>query len=193
LPEEPEVETEKLRETIHEEMEHQSGRLLRTVALSTAITAAFAAFAALEAGHTVNEALMLKMDAARLETAASDQWSYYQAKGIKLAVEQSTAASWLAAGRKPPEELASQARRYQAEQDSIRRVAQGLERERDAKSREADGLLERHHSFADAVALFQVAIALGAVAALTRMRWVWIASLLVAVAGMLMLARPLLS
>jgi hypothetical protein len=193
LPEEPEVETEKLHETIHEEMEHEGGKLLRTVALTTAITAALAACAALQAGHAVNEALILKMEATRLETSASDQWSYYQAKGIKLAIEQSAAAAWLAAGKRPPDELAGLAKRYQAEQDSIRRVAQSLEKERDEKAREADVLLERHHSFADAVALFQVAIALGAVAALTRMRWVWLASLLVAVAGAVMLCRPLIS
>ncbi|MCA1583064.1 MAG: DUF4337 domain-containing protein [Acidobacteria bacterium] len=43
---------------------------------------------------------------------------------------------------------------------------------------EADHLLHHHHGFANAVALFQVSIALGAVAALTRNRPVWFASLL---------------
>ena len=40
------------------------------------------------------------------------------------------------------------------------------------------------------MALFQVAIALGAVAALTRMRWVWLASLLLGAAGLVMFALP---
>jgi hypothetical protein len=43
--------------------------------------------------------------------------------------------------------------------------------------------LHQHHRFADSVALFQVAIALGAVAALTRMRLVWFGSLLVGLIG----------
>ena len=47
-------------------------------------------------------------------------------------------------------------------------TGEGEERERDEKSKEADQLLVRHHGFANAVALFQIAIALGAVAALTR-------------------------
>jgi len=51
------------------------------------------------------------------------------------------------------------------------------------KSREADHLLEQHHSFANSVALFQVAIALGAVAALTRIRPVWYGSMLMGLAG----------
>ena len=44
-------------------------------------------------------------------------------------------------------------------------------------------LLRRHESFALCVALFQVSIALGAVAALTRNRLVWYGSLAVGLAG----------
>ncbi|MGH9318079.1 MAG: DUF4337 family protein [Thermoanaerobaculia bacterium] len=51
------------------------------------------------------------------------------------------------------------------------------------KSAEADHLLYRHHGFANAVAVFQVSIALGAVAALTRSRPVWWGSLLLGAAG----------
>jgi hypothetical protein len=40
-----------------------------------------------------------------------------------------------------------------------------------------------HHRFANSVALFQVAIALGAVAALTRVRLVWYGSIAVGVCG----------
>ena len=47
----------------------------------------------------------------------------------------------------------------------------------------ADELLERHHHSAGAVALFQVAIALGAIAALTRVRSVWVGSLVLGGAG----------
>ena len=57
------------------------------------------------------------------------------------------------------------------------------EHQRDRKSAEADELLHQHHRFADSVALFQVAIALGAVAALTRMRLVWFGSMNVLVPG----------
>ncbi|MGH9388545.1 MAG: DUF4337 family protein, partial [Vicinamibacteria bacterium] len=50
--------------------------------------------------------------------------------------------------------------------------------ERDEKSAEADHLLAQHYGFANAAAVFQVSIALGAVAALTRSRPVWWGSLL---------------
>ena len=97
-----------------------------------------------------------------------------------------SATSWAAAGKVPPAEIASQTARYAAQQDTIRGKAKELEGERDAKSREADELLERHHHYAGAVALFQVAIALGAIAALTRMRLVWIGSLAIGGAGMVL-------
>lgn len=184
MPEQPEVETERLHEAIHEELEREGGDFLRAVALTTALLAALAAVAALRAGATVNQALVLKTEATRLQAEASDQWAYYQAKGVKAAIQESTRESWLAAGKEAPPDHAERARRYAAEQEAIGEAAREKERERDARSREADHLLHQHHRFAGAVALFQVAIALGAVAALTRQRLVWLGSLGVGLAGL---------
>jgi len=186
MPEGPEVETERLHEAIHEEMEKEEGEagaFLKRIALTTAVLAAFAAVAALRAGATVNEALLLKTDATRLQALASDQWAYYQAKGIKGGVQDAARTAWLAAGKEPPPDYAKEAKRYKDEQKEIQAKAQEYERERDEKVKESDNLLHEHHRFADAVALFQVSIALGAVAALTRSRPVWLASILVGLAG----------
>ena len=70
--------------------------------------------------------------------------------------------------------------------------AEALEKQRDEKSSEADHLMHQHHFFAQAVALLQVAIALGAVAALTHKRVVWIGSVLLGVAGGVMFGYVLL-
>jgi hypothetical protein len=192
VPEEPEIETDKLDERIHEELEREGSSLLRIIALTTAVLAALAAIAALRAGGTVNEALVLKTEATRLQAEASDQWAAYQAKGIKSAVERASQAAWLAIGRKPPMMFNQEQQRYAHEQAEIERVAREKERERDAKSAEADHLLHEHHRFADSVALFQVAIALGAVAALTRMRLVWYGSMIVGLSGVGLLLTALL-
>ncbi len=48
---------------------------------------------------------------------------------------------------------------------------------------EATGEMHKHHRFAYSVALLQVAIALGAVSALTRMKSVWLVSLCLGAAG----------
>jgi hypothetical protein len=183
VPETPEIETEKLHEAIHEELEHEGGPFLKVIALTTALLAAFAAIAALRAGATVNEALVLKTEAARLQAEASDQWAYYQAKGIKAAVQEASQTSWLAIGKEPPVEYGQARKRYAEEQAEIQKKAREKEKERDGKSAEADHLLARHHGFANAVAIFQVSIALGAVAALTRSRPVWYGSLLLGAAG----------
>src|SRR6476659_9612319 len=193
MPEGPEVETESLTEGIRERFEHEGGSLLRWIALSTALFAALAAIAALKAGATVNEALVLKTEATRLQAEASDQWAFYQAKGIKSAVAQGAVSAWQAAGKEAPAGIGAQAARYAQEQTDIQRKAGELERQRDERSREADRLLGQHHYFAAAVALFQIAIALGAISALTRSRLVWITSLVAGLAGVGTMLLPLMN
>jgi hypothetical protein len=193
MPEEIEIDTDKLRETIDDEIERTGSKMLRWVSLSTAILAAVAAVASLKAGDTVNEALALKSDATRIQALASDQWAYYQAKGIKGAVARGSAVTWKAAGKPVPPDLDSTAKRYDNEQKEITTKAKELEAERDAKEHEASELLEKHHRFAAAVAFFQVAIALGAVAALTRVKLVWFGSLALGAAGLLFFALPFIA
>ena len=167
MPEEIEIDTDSLREKIDEQRKERGGSFLRWISLTTALLAALAAIASLKAGATVNEALVLKTDATRLQAQASDQWAYYQAKGIKGAVAQSAINAWEAAGKSAPPRLAAESARYVAQQDSISQKARELEHQRDEKSREAEGLLSQHQIYAPAVALLQIAIALGAIAALT--------------------------
>jgi Domain of unknown function (DUF4337) len=192
MPEGPEIETENLRETIKEELEHDGGSFLKRIALTTAILAACAAVAALRAGATVNEALVLKTEATRLQAEASDQWAYYQAKGLKAAVQEASAASWLAIGKEAPAKFTEEQKRYKQEQVEIKKKAEEKEHERDEKSKEADHLLHKHHGFANTVALFQVSIALGAVAALTRNKPVWFGSMGVGLIGLVLFAMALL-
>ena len=117
---------------------------------------------------------------------------YYQAKGIKAEVEHAAESSWRAGRQEPPAELERSAAGHLSQQATIRGEALKLEQARDAKSREADTLLDKHRAFAQAVALFQVAIALGAVAALTRQRLVWYASMLLGVGGAMLFAKSFL-
>lgn len=183
MPEEVEIDTDKLNEDIKEEIERQGGSLLKAIALTTALFAALAAIAALRAGGTVNEALVLKTEATRLQAEASDQWAAYQAKGIKSAILGESEALMTAQGKQPAATFEQERERYRREQSDIEKIARAKESERDEKSAEADELLHRHHRFADGVALFQVAIALGAIAALARYRAVWILSMLLGLVG----------
>ena len=191
MPEEIEIDTDSLREKIAEQHEQRGGSFLRWISLTTAVLAALAAIASLKAGATVNEALVLKTDATRLQAQASDQWAYYQAKGIKGAVTQSAINTWDAAGKSAPPRLSAESKRYTAQQDSISRKATELEHQRDEKSREAEVLLSQHEIYAAAVALLQVSIALGAIAALTGSRLVWFGSLGLGVIAAILMAIPI--
>ncbi len=131
----------------------------------------------------MNEALVLKTEATQLQARASDQWAYYQAKGIKGAIAAATLATWRAAGKAPPAAESVAVAKYAADQQAIADSARQMEHERDARSGEADALLHRHHGFAYAVAFFQIAIALGAIAALTKSRPVLAASVFAGAVG----------
>jgi hypothetical protein len=183
MPEAPEVDTDKLREAIDEELEKEGGTLLRTIAVSTAIFAAVAAIASLKAGGSANEALALKTEATRLQAEASDKWAYYQAKNLKSAVNEVSRTVYAALAKPEPEELAKAQEKYAEDQRKASEEAKELERQRDERGAEADHLMHHHHFFAQAVALLQVAIALGAVAALTRKRAVWVGSVLLGLGG----------
>lgn len=176
MPEEIEVDTDKLHEAIQEEVEKEGGTLLRTIALTTALFAALAAVSSLLAGSTVNEALALKTEATQLQAQASDQWAYYQAKGIKAVVLESQKSLLASGGKSVSSDLDKNIARYKDEQQEAQKRAQEFERQRDEKGSDADLLIRRHHFFAYTVAMLQVAIALGAVAALTRKRFAWLGS-----------------
>ena len=119
MPEGPEIETENLHEAIKEELEREGGSFLKQISITTAILAVLAAIASLKAGATVNEALVLKTEATRLQSEASDQWAYYQAKGIKAAVQEASRTPWLAMGKNPPPVYEEKMQRYGEEQKEI--------------------------------------------------------------------------
>ena len=138
MPEEPEVEYEKMHEAIKEELEKEGGSFLKQISLTTAILAVLAALASLQAGATVNMALALKTEAVQLQSQASDQWAYYQAKGIKAALQEASSAPWLALGKEPPGQYTEKVKRYGEEQAEISGKAKEKERERDEKLRESE-------------------------------------------------------
>ena len=147
------------------------------LSLQTAVIAVFAAVASLESGGNSNDAILAKNEAILYESQASDQWAYYQAKGVK----QSLAAKFDA-----------EAARYKAEQDDIQSAARALEAKIEDSNQRAERLLEHHHRFAIAVTLFQIAIALSAIAALTRRRMLWTVGLAASVVGLAIFVRGLI-
>src|ERR1700693_594155 len=171
--EEAEVPLEGLHEEIHHQAEHGGETWISWVALSTAILAVLAAIAGLLSGMHANEAMMSQIE-------SSDQWAFYQAKGIKGAVLDAKMSLSGAAN----EEDKTKAERYQEEQNEIEKEAN--EKQNDAKSN-----FHQHEIFARGVTMFQIAIAVAAISALTKKPRFWIVSLLFGAAGCVFLVLAL--
>lgn len=185
-----EVGVDKLHENIHEKA-IESGLhspWMRWLALSTALFAVLAAIASLESGQFANESLLHMNEATLKQTKASDQWAYYQAKGNKQ-VTRDAEASILASTHAPEDQIAqsrAEADRLKVEQEDIQKEARDLEREQAELQEESRRDLNRHHTFAYAVTILQVAIGLSAVAALIERRSIWLFALLAGAGGIVL-------
>lgn len=195
MPEE-DLETPELKEEIdkriEEHEEHATPRWIKALSLSTAIIAVIAAVASLESGASSNEAILAK-SAAMLDMArASDQWAYFQAKGVKAAIAEGQAD--LFADTKPDAaaKLRDQAARNRGEAKEIEKAAHEKEASVEDHEAESKELMEHHHRFAIAVTLLQISIALSAIAALIRLKPLWFVGLAVSTAGVAMFVQGLL-
>jgi len=171
VPEEIEVPTEHLHEQIHEAAEgqhHPSGFNMQ-VALSTALLAVVAAVAALMASHAANEAVLEQIQ-------ASDQWSFYQSKSIKENMLSTKLALIVAMGRTIDGADAKKLPEYKTEMEDIKKEAE-------AKEAESASHMKHHVTLARSVTLFQIAIALSAIAVLTKKRPLWLLSLALGAIG----------
>ena len=157
--EEAEVPLEHLHEHIHHHAEHGGERWLAYVALSTAILAVLAAIAGLLSGKNANEAMMSQIEVA-------NRWNHYQAKSIKASVLDTKMTLTADASEQDKEKAA----RYEEEQKEIKAEAEQTQVE--AKTH-----FHRHEDFARGVTMFQIAIAIAAISALTRKRPFWFVSL----------------
>jgi hypothetical protein len=157
--EEPEVPLEHLHEHVHETAQHSGEVWISWVALSTAILAVLAAIASLLSGEHANEAMINQIE-------ASDQWSYYQAKSIKAAVLDAK----MSLADAPSESDQSKRDRYEKEQEEIKSEAEH-------KQGASKSYFHKHVVFARGVTMFQIAIAIAAISALTKKRSFWLVSL----------------
>ena len=172
--EEAEVPLENLHEEIHHRAEHGGEVWMSAVALSTAILAVLAAITGLLSGKHANEAMMSQIE-------ASDQWSYYQAKSIKASVLEAK----MSLSGVTNEQDRAKATKYQEEQADIQKEAR-------TKEAEAKEHFHRHEVFARGVTMFQIAIAVAAISALTKRRLYWGVSLLIGAAGCVFLVLGLI-
>lgn len=169
-----------LKEQIEKAAEFSEG-WSRYLALTTAIIAVLAAVASLLSGNYSDRSLLEKNNAVLLQSKASDQWNYYQAKGVKKNIAEGFAGKY-------PDALAKQQiEKYSQDQIDIQKKAQDFEVQVKDSEDKSDGLFEKHHTVALGVTLFQVAVALSAISALLRRKSLWLLSIISALGGFGML------
>jgi undecaprenyl pyrophosphate phosphatase UppP len=167
--------THEIKEKIEEVTKHASWN--RYLALTTAIIAVIAAIASLLSGSYANEALLQKNDAVLNQNKASDQWNYYQSKGIKKNLAESFYE------QNKTDTLKGEISKYSKEQKDIQVQAQNYEKQVNEANQKSGALFEKHHQEALAVTFFQIAIALAAMSALLKRKSFWIFSILLALIG----------
>jgi len=180
---------ERLEETTEnalEAAEHPS-RWVVYLSFTTAIVAVFAAIAALESGSYANEALLQKNEAVLAQAKASDQWAYYQAKSVKSTIYATQATAFKSSNPDLAAKAQQEAERYATEEAEISKAAKELEKEAHQETELSGRSLEHHHRFAYAVTMFQVSIALAAVAALSRQKAMWLVGLMISGLGIVYL------
>jgi len=162
--------TEEIHKKLHEDAEKTGDKSIMKIALSSALIAVLAATASLFSEHQNNEAMLDQL-------RASDNWSYYQAKGIKSSVLESRIETFKAFGKTYNPAWDEKIAAYKNEQEEISRQAT----EQQAASARH---LNAHNKLSYAVTILQIAIGLSAIAALTRRRWLWLGSIGISVAGL---------
>lgn len=152
--------------------EHGGGHgtgLGQQVAVFTAILATLGAIISYQGGHTQNEALYFKNEAVLKKADASNQWSYFQAKGTKKNLAE--LAEGLASDPEKKAKYAADVKRYQAEQDDIKKKAEAFEQLSLEANKTSETALNPHNKLAMAMTFIQIAISLASICVLTRRRW----------------------
>ena len=174
----PEVPLEQTQEELIHRAESAVERWIMNVALTAAILAVLAAVTSLLAEHHATHAMVEQIRSA-------DKWNQYQAKSIKANLLRSKLDMLGAVGKPAAPRDTEKLDEYDKEQKEIMSEAE-------AKQAESEVHLHAHTVLARGVTMFQVAIAVGAIAVLTKRKRFWLGSLLFGAAGTVFLVLGLM-
>jgi hypothetical protein len=145
------------------------GSMTNQIAMFTAVIATIGAIFAYMGGATQANAGLYKNNAALKKTEASNQWNYFQAKSTKQSLAE--VSRDLTAGAADREKYQAKIDRYEKEKKDIQAQAEKIEAEAKEWDKQSDAQMHVHHRWAQATTALQVAIALAAIALLTKKKW----------------------
>ncbi len=169
--EEIEVPTEHLHEAIKEEIEEQEEKKeswSMYLAISTALMAVLAALGSLFAGHHSNEALIAQIK-------CSDTWAHYQAKSIKYEIT--------ALMKEVKTQKGADIEKVDVRLEGYKKDQEELKKEAEKSEKESEFHLDRHVTLARSVTIFQISIAISAIAMLTKRKFLWYGSMAFSIVG----------
>ena len=158
--------------------EHPHHALTIPVSVTISILAVLIAAVTL-LGHRANTEQLL------LQSQATDQWAYYQAKNIRLHEMQAVSDMLAVLGTQDKEKAEAmrdkydkEVKRYEADKDSISEKAKELEAERDVLGHRGD-------RYEGGEVLIEIGLVICSLAILTKRRIFWFSGMAIAAAGML--------
>jgi len=164
---------------------HEDSPFLVPVSVTISVLAVLVAGVTL-LGHRAHTEELL------LQSQATDQWAYYQAKNLRSHQYQSVAdlLAVLAAQDKEKaeamrEKYAKETERYEGDKEDISEKAKELEKERDMVGHRAD-------RFDGGEGLIEVGLVICSMTLLTKRRFYWIAGILIAAGGVAFAATAFL-
>ena len=164
------------------------------VSLSMIFLAVLAAVTTQRGGSYSSATIKQLNEATFFQAKASDQWAFYQAKGIKQSILESEVEQLKSAPNPDSKRLAdvtAHVSRYDREKKEISAEANHLEAERDTARALATKAADASREMGLASSVFQIGIALGGITLVVKKRWLWYASLLAGVAATLQMAKVL--
>ena len=170
----------------HDDSAHHGiggGSMTNQIALFTAVIATVGAIFSYMGGATQANAGLYKNNAAIKKTEASNQWNYFQSKSTKQSLAEVSRDLTVADAEKA--KYQAKIDRYEKEKAEIKAVAEKLEAEATDWDRQSDAQMHQHHRWAQATTVLQVAIALAAIALLTKKKWLEYAMFGAGAAGVL--------
>jgi hypothetical protein len=155
-------------ESLDEAAERDPRGMAGQLAVMTAILATVGAMFSYMAGATQADAGLFKNSAAIKKTEAANQWALYQSKSGKQNLSE-LGLRLSAADQKPFFE--KEAKRYEAEKAVVKADAEKLDKVSEGFDAMSEAEMHQHHRWAQATTALQIAIAMAAIALLTRKRW----------------------
>lgn len=177
---------EAMEEIKHHEEEERSW--LSYISLSTAIIAILTALAGLYESQVTSQTILAKNDAVLLQSQASDQWAFYQAKSLKGHIYKVNSELY----PQKADDFKNKVDKYEKEQAQIMADAKKLEELREAKNHESEHFYHKHHTLSFAITFLQISIAIASISALTRNKKFWLVSLGLGTIGLGILINAIL-